>query len=142
MRGRSPKSYNILEHGIDRRGVIPQPSVCNPDYTVSLACEDRDWACKKKDGKSEQKHLYELTIMLRRAEKATFKCDRAVPQECKHKQFQIGMENTATHNQNLSKKVNQRSKIYEGHNVPPPDGSPPPPPPPKSSRSSPSPLSK
>src|SRR6266566_520440 len=38
----------------------------------------------------------------------------ALAQECKHKQFQIGMENTASHNQILSKKVNQCPKIYKG----------------------------
>jgi len=134
-----PTSYNLLERGIDRRGVVPQPSVCNPDYTVSLACEDRDWACKKEDKKSEQKHLYKVMLSCVRSSEGQVQVRSC--EECKHKQLQIGMENTASHNQTLSRKSNSAQKYIKDTNAPPPDGSPPTPPP-KSSRSSPSPLSK
>jgi hypothetical protein len=94
--------------------------VCNPDYTLSLACEDRDRACKKKHRESEQKHWYGLVVML-----------RCVLSREGHVQVRsrgtTGIRNANINSSRLAwktplviikscqRKVNQCSKIYKGH---------------------------
>lgn len=55
--GSNPTSYKMLEHGVNDRGVVPNPSEGDPLYALSLTCEDGNWAYKKKDRKSERKHV-------------------------------------------------------------------------------------
>jgi hypothetical protein len=54
----------MVEHGVNDWGVVPNPSESNPLYALSLTCEDGNWACKKKNGKSERKHVVEVDGMV------------------------------------------------------------------------------
>jgi hypothetical protein len=60
----SPTSYKVPEHGINDRGVVPDPSEGDPVYAFPFTCEDGNWACEKNDRKSEQKHVVQAGGMV------------------------------------------------------------------------------